>query len=287
MPPGTEKEQGQVFLSYVAEDSKIANRITLDLEKSGVRTWSIERDVLPGFSYGDQKENALRRSHAVVFIASQSSIGSPEVMRELLLAHRNAVPVVPVLVYRDGQAAQLPYNVQGIAAVPFTGDYEELLRDLLRALPESVKPRLGAAVKAEVTRAAPAAKGYVFLSYARSDAPFVGNLKGVLEKRGYAYWDYAASERDYHGALYRELEERIEKAAAFIAIVSDRWRETEWTAAEYLYARDAGVPVFVVQCEALSRPFPMVITPQTRIDMSADFTRGAEILDHELERKGL
>ena len=69
--------------------------------------------------------------------------------------------------------------------------------------------------------------------------------------------------------------------------MSDRWRETEWTAAEYLYARDAGVPVFVVQCEALSRPFPILINQQTRTDMSAASARGAEILDHELERKGL
>ena len=134
---------------------------------------------------------------------------------------------------------------------------------------------------------APFEKGYVFLSFVRQDKDIVEPLKKIFRKRGFAYWDYLESDRDYHQALYRELEKKIENAAAFISIVSDSWRETEWTAAEYIYAKEARIPIFVIQAKPLTRPIPIMLNQQTRIDLSSDFEGGLRILGKELEKKGL
>ena len=130
------------------------------------------------------------------------------------------------------------------------------------------------------------AKGYVFISHNQTYIDFVEQFKVILKRRGYAYWDYSESERDYHSALYRELEEKIEAAAAFMCVVTDNWRETEWPAAEYIYAKEAKVPVFVIQAKKSSRPVPIILNQQTRIDMATNFERGSAVLEHELDKKG-
>jgi hypothetical protein len=115
----------------------------------------------------------------------------------------------------------------------------------------------------------------------------VQKLKGFLKDRGYAYWDYLESERDYHMELYRELETKIEEATVFLCILSDSWRDTLWTAREYVYAEEAGVPFFIIQAKPLKRATPILLNLQTRIDMATDFEKGLQVLGSELDKKGL
>jgi hypothetical protein len=72
-----------------------------------------------------------------------------------------------------------------------------------------------------------------------------------------------------------------------MTIVSDDWRKSEWVASEFIYAREAIIPIFVIQAKKLTRPLPILLNLQTRIDMSGDFDRGAETLALELSKKGL
>lgn len=130
-------------------------------------------------------------------------------------------------------------------------------------------------------------KGYAFLSYPSQDRDFIGRLKDELRKNGYAYWDYKENDRDYYGALYRELENKIENAAAFFTIVSDAWRDSEWIANEFFYAKEVQVPIFVIVAKQLIRPIPLPLKSQTHIDMSSNFDESCKILREELRKKGL
>lgn len=134
---------------------------------------------------------------------------------------------------------------------------------------------------------APIVKGYVFISYNKTDIDFVEQLRQILKRRGYVYWDYSESDRNYHHALYRELEEKINGAAAFMCVVTESWRESEWPAAEYIYAKEANVPVFVILAKPLVRPVPIILNQQTRIDMATNFAKGSAVLEHELDKKRL
>jgi hypothetical protein len=275
-----------VFLSYANADRDGALVLMHLLEQAGVRCWSPERDILPGRNWGESIEEAIRQSAVMIAILSLRATYSRNLYREAASAIDLEIPVIP-LRSRDGQPLldiHLELAMKS-AAHSFLWDPNEpstSAKAILAVLPKSV---FGLARELPPSR--PKSKGYAFLSYLKDDRPFANRLIEVFGRYGYGYWDYFESARDYHGALYKELEGRIENASVFICIVSEAWRESEWVAAEYMYARDAQIPVFVIQAAALRRPMPLILNLQTRIDLSADFERGAQILGEELKKEGL
>jgi hypothetical protein len=72
-----------------------------------------------------------------------------------------------------------------------------------------------------------------------------------------------------------------------MTIVSDQWRESEWVASEFTYARECVKPIFVIQAKPLRKPLPILLNLQTRIDMSNDFEKGVQVLLAQLAMEGL
>lgn len=278
-----------VFISYCTEDEEKAFDICAYLERAGIQCWIAPRDIAPGNSFTDAIHTAIEDAAAMVVLLSPEANESKFLEFEVNFAVSDKVPIIPVLlrsVVPSGRIRFLldvrPLQWIDNSEVPWAVVLEQLAAALgsLRNVQPSPKP---IAPKA----AGEGAKGHVFISYSSKDLDFVLKVKDILKKRGYWYWDYNESDRDYHGALYRELEKRIETAKAFLCVVTDSWRESEWPASEYIYAKEAGVPVFIILAKRLSRPVPILLNQQTRIDMAEDFERGAAILEHELDKKGL
>jgi hypothetical protein len=277
-----------VFISYSSQDRSIADAACAAMEARRIRCWIAPRDILPGTEYGGSIVRAIRECRAMVLIFSGHANESPHIRREVELALSKGKFLVIVNIENVHPSPALAFyigHIQGIDAV--TEPFDKVLPQIVQAVSELLPFEERAPQVIRTVTPEAKAKGYVFISYSKSDVDFVEQLKGILKRRGYAYWDYSESERDYHNALYRELEEKIEHAAAFMCVVTDSWRETEWPAAEYLYAREAKVPVFVIQAKRLSRPVPIIINQQTRIDMATDFEKGSAVLEHELDKKGL
>jgi hypothetical protein len=267
-----------VFISHSARDKDKANEISEHLELSGIRCWIAPRDIAAGTSYGDGISDAVRTSAAVLLVLSVESNRSHHVAREVELALEHRLPVLPVLIQAI-DASEAMFLIRSLQWIDLSEDRWrsglKMLADSLTSLVPQIEQG-----KAPVKQKPPGSttKGYVFISYNRDDGDFILRLKAILKRRWYAYWDYSESERDYHSALYKELEEKIENAKAFMCVVTDNWRESEWPAAEYIYAREAKVPVFVIQAKTLARPVPIIINQQTRIDMVSDFVKGALVL---------
>jgi hypothetical protein len=287
-----------VFISHSSKDRIPATAVSTAIEMHGIRCWVASRDIQAGMAWGEAIADAISGARAVVLLFSQAGNVSLHVYHELNLAVKRRIPVVPVRIEEVPASAEFECMLSSAAwidavAPPLESHFPAIVNALMRVLPpgengSTAKSRKPGRTRETVDAAeARPAKGYVFISYSRADSDFIDKLKKILKRRGYAYWDYSESERNYHSALYRELEEKIEGAAAFMAVVTDSWRETEWPASEYSYAREAKVPVFVIQAKRLSQPVPIILTLQTRIDMSIDFERGAEILEHELTKKNL
>ena len=98
---------GQVFISYVEEDASIAEAVAQTLEESRIGVWHYQRDSLPGLSYLVQIGRAIDSCEAIVLIASNLSLGSHQVTKEVVRGHDSAKPFVPVLVditHREFQA---------------------------------------------------------------------------------------------------------------------------------------------------------------------------------------
>jgi uncharacterized protein YciU (UPF0263 family) len=287
-----------IFISYASENRDPADVLVRTLENNGYKCWIAPRDMSPGVNWGEALIRAIEAAGLFVVLISKKSADSDFVLRDVFLADKKMIPILPVRLERVSHPSDnfgvfhpsdkldlLLGDSHQIDATNGEGEqrFAGLVAHLKRRYPKIGNPT---AVAPE-TPEAPQTKGYVFVSYNKSDANFVEKLKEVLKRRNYAYWDYSESERDYHSALYKELELKIEGARAFMSIVTDSWRDTEWPGAEYMYAKDAGIPIFVIQAKPLARPVPIILNQQTRIDMSADFERGAAILEHELEKKKL
>lgn len=279
----------RVFVCHHAEDRDRAAQLVRELEAAGIPCWIASRDVAPGASWGNAIADAASTSRAVVLILSAYAAASPSILAEVQFASVAGATIIPFALGEyalSPQLASLLADVDGIDASRL--GFERAMQDLIRSLCGLLRlPNVAVPSRRPDAGRHPLSKGYVFISYVRSDADFVDRLRSVLESSEYGYWDYVVGDRDYHGILYRELEERIDGASAFMTIVSDDWRRSDWVASEFIYAREARIPIFVIQAKSLKRPLPILLNLQTRIDMSTDFERGARTLAEELAKKGL
>jgi len=277
-----------VFISCAERDMDKAHEICEYLEQSGIPCWTYFRDMLPGDSYRSEIINAIESSVAVLLVLSPDSSRSSQVANEVRYSLDQRLQIVPILIEKGALSHEMSLLIGHLTYIDVSSArWPEGLKEVVKTLAQLIPHIENSTTQVPQKRQEPNSKGYVFISYSRDDSDFIIKLKDILKRRGYAYWDYSESERDFHNALYKELEEKIENAKAFMCIVTDSWRETEWPAAEYIYAREAQVPVFVIQAKKLARPVPIIINQQTRINMVGDFARGARILEHELDKKGL
>ncbi len=280
--------KSHVYISYASQNTAIAAAICTQLEASGIRCWIAPRDIAAGKSYGEEILRAVKSSEAVVVLLSESSDQSQHMAYELQVASVARVPIVPVaLDDHVPSKSQLSYFLGRLA---FINAKSAATSDLASTLAEALAKRgIRRSNQLPISQRSvdhpQKNSGYVFLSYSSQDRDFIEKLRDVFRRQNYAYWDYTESDRDYHNSLYRELEQRIEESVAFVCVVSDSWRDSKWPAAEFLYAQEARIPVFVLVAKPLSRPVPILLNQQTRIDMSMDFASAAVLLERALNRK--
>lgn len=68
------------------------------LDAAGYSTWCYERDTVPGPSYLLQTSRAIEASRAVVVLISPDSLGSHQVTSEVVRAHEEVKPFIPLLI---------------------------------------------------------------------------------------------------------------------------------------------------------------------------------------------
>ena len=86
-----------IFISYVEEDSSLVQEVAEGLEASGYKTWYYERDSVPGLSYLEQMGEAIDDAQAMVLVISPQSVTSRQVTTEVVRAHEQAKPFIPLL----------------------------------------------------------------------------------------------------------------------------------------------------------------------------------------------
>ncbi len=88
---------GQVFISHVEEDERVAIQVAGELETAGFTTWYYERDSLPGVSYLLQTRQAIEDSQALILLISSNSLESHQITREVVHAHESGKAFFPIL----------------------------------------------------------------------------------------------------------------------------------------------------------------------------------------------
>jgi TIR domain len=87
-----------IFISYSSKDRDIAETIYQALESRGHDCWISCRDVGPGENFQEAIVKALRSARVMVLVFTSNANNSDEIKKELVLAGRHHVTVVPVRV---------------------------------------------------------------------------------------------------------------------------------------------------------------------------------------------
>jgi TIR domain len=87
-----------IFISYSSKDQDIAETIYRALEARGQNCWIACRDVKPGENYQEAIVRALRVAKVMLLVFTSNANNSDEIKKELVLAGRHRVTVVPVRV---------------------------------------------------------------------------------------------------------------------------------------------------------------------------------------------
>lgn len=267
--------KNQIYISYSHQDRSIADRIIEQLDQLGVPTWS-DREIKAGSNWQKEIDRAFDESDTVVFLLSPNSVSSPFSQNELDEALAKGKKILPVLI-RDVDPAAVPQALHSYHWIDLRHGDEQVLK--------SIAASTGRASETTPIKTTRKNKGYVFISYAEEDSDFVGGLKGFLKEKGYGYWDYEESDRDYHSQLFLELEEVILGATALFAILSEKWKRSNWTVREYFFAEEAKVPIFLLRAKQIGPTLAIAGIPY--IDFTIDPASGFEKLNRELKRKGL
>jgi hypothetical protein len=87
-----------IFISYSSKDEDIAETIYQALEARGLDCWIACRDVQPGENFQESIVHALRSARVMLLVFTANANNSDEIKKELVLAGRHHVTVVPVRV---------------------------------------------------------------------------------------------------------------------------------------------------------------------------------------------
>lgn len=127
-----------VFISYSSDDRLIAETICHALEKQGVACWIAPRDIPPGSNWGGTIVEAVGRSKALIFVFSNHSNHSPQVLREIERAVHKRVPVLPFRIEEVTPSPDLEYFISSChwmdAFPPPAEQYVERIYDALRPI---------------------------------------------------------------------------------------------------------------------------------------------------------
>src|SRR5262249_25483422 len=133
-----------VFISHSSLDKATADTVCRFLEAQGITCWMAPRNVPPGAKYGEAIVHAIEDAPAIVFIFSDHSNASEQVMNEIERATSKKKPIFPLKLSPIMPSPELEY---------FISRWHWL--DLTLAPLDTVLPQLATALQALAAPGAP------------------------------------------------------------------------------------------------------------------------------------
>jgi hypothetical protein len=87
-----------IFISYSSSDQKVAEAICDALQARGLACWIACRDISPGENFQESIVKAIRSAKLMLLVFTSEANNSNEIKKELVLAGRHHVTVIPVRV---------------------------------------------------------------------------------------------------------------------------------------------------------------------------------------------
>jgi hypothetical protein len=87
-----------VFISHSSRDKAVAETICDTLERRGIECWISSRDIAAGANFQESIVQAVRSARVMVLVFTSNANNSNEIKKELALASRHGLSVIPVRV---------------------------------------------------------------------------------------------------------------------------------------------------------------------------------------------
>ncbi|MFT3750322.1 MAG: toll/interleukin-1 receptor domain-containing protein [Agriterribacter sp.] len=121
----------KIFFSYSRQDgSEFSLRLATDLKKSGFNVWIDQQDIRAGTEWDIEVEKALETCDCLLFVETEKSVLSNNVLDEVYYALGQNKKVIPLIVVDS----KTPFRIQRIQHVDFTKDYNSGFKKLIQEL---------------------------------------------------------------------------------------------------------------------------------------------------------
>ena len=119
-----------IFISFASKDRKVAESICNALERRGLKCWISCRDVMPGENFQESIVRAIRSAKLMVLVFSANANNSDEIKKELVLAGRSKLIVVPLRVEDVAPGDAFAYEFATRQWIDLFDDWERALEQL-------------------------------------------------------------------------------------------------------------------------------------------------------------
>lgn len=128
----------KIFFSYSRTDTDFAVKLASDLKKDSYDVWIDQEDIRAGSEWDMEIEKALTTCDCVVFIQSDKSAASPNVLDEVYYAIEENKTVIPVII----NESKAPFRIKRLQHISFIDNYEAGLKNLKDNLSGAALPEL-------------------------------------------------------------------------------------------------------------------------------------------------
>ena len=128
-----------VFLSFASNDRKAAETICKAVELRGLKCWIATRDIGAGENFQEAITRAIRTAKVMILVFSANANNSLEVKKEIALAGRYNVVVVPVRVEDVVPNDAMSYELAVRQWIDLFDDWENALERLVVQLTAAVQ----------------------------------------------------------------------------------------------------------------------------------------------------
>lgn len=140
-----------IFISYSSKDRDMAETICRALEARGHQCWISCRDVNPGQNFQEAIVQALRSAQVMLLVFTANANNSDEIKKELVLAGRHRVTVVPIRVEDVAPNDAFAYELATRQWIDLYSDWEKEIERLavrIGQILQTGKPPDGAGAEA-------------------------------------------------------------------------------------------------------------------------------------------
>lgn len=128
------KDSYDVFISYSRIDSKKADEIVNVLKQMKLNIWIDRTGEYSGRNYKSIIVNTIRQSHIVLFLSSENSNKSENVIKEVSVAVELKKMIIPIKLDNSPYADSIAYDLTGIDYVNYENEKELLERKVISQL---------------------------------------------------------------------------------------------------------------------------------------------------------